>query len=326
MEKQKPLVVVTRKIPEAGLAVLHPLFELKVNPYDRALRKAELLKLVREADAILSLLTDKIDGEVLKAAGKNLKVVANYAVGFDNIDLAAARKQRVIVTNTPEVLTEAVAEHTFALIAAVARRIVESDKFVRAGRYEGWAPELLLGRELAGKTLGILGLGRIGGRVAEIGSSGYKMRVVYYDRGKKDRELDRKIGSQAVSIRKLLTSSDIVSLHVPLSRETHHMISKTELLSMKRTAILINTARGPVIDETALAWALKNKVIWGAGLDVFEFEPQVTSELKKLENIVMTPHTASATEEARSTMAKLAAQNIVAVLSGKSPLTPVKSL
>ncbi len=320
---KKSLVVVTRKIPEAGLALLRSHFELKVSPVDRVLKKSQLLKFVKGADAILSLLTDKIDEAVFRAAGKNLKIVANYAVGFDNIDLAAAKKHRVAVTNTPGVLTEAVAEHTFALLMSVARRIVESDKFMRRGKYKGWAPELLLGRELEGKTLGILGLGRIGSRVARIAAMGYKMKVIYYDRGKKDRRLDQMIGSQAASIRKILTSSDIISLHVPLSRETHHMISKTELLSMKRTAILINTARGPIVDEKALVWALKNGTIWGAGLDVFEFEPEVTGELKKLENVVLTPHTASATLEARSAMAELAASNIVAVLQGKTPLTPV---
>lgn len=324
MTKTKPLVAVTRKIPAAGLKLLEEHFLLKINPHFRFLKSAELAKLVHGAAGILCLLTDRIDAKILDAAGKDLKIVANYAVGFDNIDLAAAKKRKVVVTNTPGVLTEAVAEHTFALLMAVARRIAESDKFVRAGKYKGWEPELLLGPQLEGKVLGILGLGRIGSRVAEIGALGYKMNVVYYDRGKKDRELDRSLGSRAVTIRKLLTSSDFVSLHVPLTRETHHLIGRRELESMKRSSILINTSRGPVVDEQALAWALKNKIIWGAGIDVFEFEPKVTPALKKLDNIIMTPHTASATHEARDAMAVIAARNIIEVLGGKRPLSPVQ--
>lgn len=308
----KPLVVVTHKIPEAGLKLLLQRFNVRINP-----------KNFKGAEAILSLLTDKIDGKVMAAAGKQLKIIANYAVGFDNIDLAAAKKRKIVVTNTPNVLTEAVAEHAFALLMAVSRRIAESDKFVRAGKFKAWEPELLLGRELAGKTLGILGLGRIGSRVAEIGALGYGMKVIYYDRGKRNRELDKKIGAQTASVRKILTSADFISLHVPLTRETHHLIGRQELASMKKTAVLINTSRGPVVDERALAWALKNHVIWGAGIDVFEFEPKITPQLKKLPNIIMTPHTASATQEARDAMAVLAAQNIIAVLDGKVPLTPV---
>lgn len=324
MAKEKPLVVVTRKIPEAGLALFDDRYEVKINPRDAVLSARDLQRLVRGADAILALLTDKIDAGVFEAAGRDLKIVANYAVGFDNIDLAAAKKRKVVVTNTPGVLSEAVAEHAFALMIAAARRIPESDTFTRSGKYQGWAPELLLGRELAGKTLGILGLGRIGTRVAEIGAKGFGMKVIYYDQGKQNRELDRTIGSEAVTIRKILTASDFISLHVPLTRDTHHLLGKTEFESMKRTAVLINTSRGPVVDEKALAAALKNKVIWAAGIDVFEFEPEITPALLKLPNIVMTPHTASATEEARNAMAELAAKNIIAVLSGKAAITPVK--
>ncbi len=321
---KKSLVVVTRKIPEAGLDLLKDKFELRIGPGDRVLKKNELLKMVKGADAVLALLTDRIDGSVLAATGKQLKIVANYAVGFDNIDLKAAASRKVVITNTPGVLTEAVAEHAFALMMAVARRIVESDKFTRAGKYKGWEPELLVGPELQGKTLGILGLGRIGSRVAEIGSLGYKMKVIYFDRGTANRELDKQIGSSAGSIRKILTASDFISLHVPLTKKTRHLIGRSELQTMKKTAILINTSRGPVVDEKALAWALKNKIIFGAGIDVFEFEPDITPELKKLDNIIMTPHTASATQEARDAMAVLAAQNIIAVLEGRAPLNPVK--
>lgn len=319
----KPLVVITRKIPDAGLKLLEGKFDLRVSPQDRVLKSEELKKLVKGASGIIALLTDKIDGRVLDAGGPQLKIVANLAVGYDNVDLAAAKKRKVIVTNTPGVLTEAVAEHTFALLSAVARRIVESDKFTRAGRFEGWEPELLLGPQLEGKTLGILGLGRIGSRVAEIGASGYKMKVIYYDNGHRNKELDGRLGAEAVSIRKILTASDVVSLHVPLTRETRHLIGQREMESMKKTAILINTARGPVVDEKALAWALQKKVIWGAGIDVFEFEPKITPALLKLDNIVMTPHTASATTEARNAMAELAAKNVIAVLAGRPVLNPV---
>lgn len=321
----KPLVVVTRKIPEAGLNLLREAgLRLKINPQSRVLDQKQLSRLVKGADAILSLLTDKIDLSVLEAAGKNLKIVANFAVGFDNIDLTSAKKRKVIVTNTPDVLTEAVAEHTFALLMAVTRRIPESDKFVRARKYRGWEPELFLGRQLYGKTLGILGLGRIGTRVAEIAAAGFGMKVIYYDRGRQNRELDKRIGSRAASMRQILRTSDFVTAHVPLTAQTRHLIGERELASMKKTAILINTARGPVVDEQALAGALKTGVIWGAGIDVFEFEPKITKALLSLPNIVMTPHTASATHEAREAMAQLCAKNILAVLSGRPPLTPVK--
>ena len=324
MTQAKPIVAITNKIPDAGIKFLEAKFELKIGPTDRTLKSAELLSFVKGASAILPLLGNKIDGRVMDAAGKQLKIVANYAVGYDNIDLAAAKKRRIIITNTPGVLTEAVAEHAFALLTAVARRIVESDKFLRAGKYKSWMPELLLGPQLRGKTLGIIGLGRIGSRVAEIGALGYDMRVIYFDRGKKNRELDKKIGSEAASLRKILTASDFISLHVPLTPQTRHLIGKVELETMKKTAILINTSRGPVVNEQALAQALQHKVIWGAGLDVFEFEPRFTPALKKLDNVVMTPHTASATHEARDAMAVLAAKNIIAVLAGQAPLTEIK--
>src|SRR3989338_2210319 len=285
MNETKPIVAVTRKIPDAGLKLFGDRYTVRV--------------------------------------GNKLKIVANYAVGFDNIDLAAAKKRKITVTNTPAVLTEAVAEHAIALALGVARRLAESDQFLRGGQYHGWEPELLLGPELRGKTFGIVGLGRIGSRVAEIAALGLQMKVVYYDRGNRDRQLEQKTGAEAVTVRKLLTAADVISLHVPLTPQTRHLIGKAELESMKPTAILINTSRGPVVDEKALAVALRNQTIWGAGIDVFEFEPEVTAELLKLKNIIMTPHTASATREARDAMAELAANNVIAVLEGKAPLTPV---
>ncbi|OGE84439.1 MAG: hypothetical protein A2846_02650 [Candidatus Doudnabacteria bacterium RIFCSPHIGHO2_01_FULL_49_9] len=320
----KQIVAVTRKIPEAGLKLLEDKFDLRVSNVSRPLSAPELKKFVQGASGVLALLTDKIDGEVLAAAGKQLRIVANFAVGYDNIDLPAAKKKKIVITNTPGVLTGAVAEHAIALMMSVARRVVESDKFTRAGRYEGWEPELLLGPELAGKTLGIMGLGRIGSRVAEIAALGLGMKIIYYDNGNRNRDLEKKLGAVACTVRRVLTGADVISIHVPLVPATRHLVGKRELESMKSTAILINTSRGPVVDEKALADALKRKIIWGAGLDVFEFEPKITAELLKLDNVVMTPHTASATIEARNAMAILAAKNIIAVLGGRAPLTPVK--
>ena len=320
----KQIVAVTRKIPEAGLKLLEDKFDLRVSNVSRPLSAPELKKFVQGASGVLALLTDKIDGEVLAAAGKQLRIVANFAVGYDNIDLPAAKKKKIVITNTPGVLTGAVAEHAIALMMSVARRVVESDKFTRAGRYEGWEPELLLGPELAGKTLGIMGLGRIGSRVAEIAALGLGMKIIYYDNGNRNRDLEKKLGAVAGTVRRVLTGADVISIHVPLVPATRHLVGKRELESMKSTAILINTSRGPVVDEKALADALKRKIIWGAGLDVFEFEPKITAELLKLDNVVMTPHTASATIEARNAMAILAAKNIIAVLGGRAPLTPVK--
>ena len=320
----KPLVVVTRKIPEAGLKLLEARYQVKVFDRHGVVKPDELKKMVRGAHAILAELTDKIDESVFTAAGPQLKIVANYAVGYDNIDVAAAKKRKIVISNTPGVLTEAVAEHTIALMMAASRRVVESDKFTRAGLYEGWEPELLLGHEMQGKILGIMGLGRIGGRVAEIAARGFGMKIIYYDNGNSNKDMNTALGAEAVSVRKLLTSSDFISVHVPLTPQTKHLISKREFESMKKTAILVNTSRGAVLDEKALAYALSKKIIAGAGIDVFEFEPKITRELLKLENIVMTPHTASATIEARSAMSELAAKNIIAVLEGRAPVTPVK--
>lgn len=325
MGETKPLVAITCRVPESGLRLLEARYQIKRNPSEQPLPAAELARFVKGAHAILADLRDKIDARILDAAGKQLKIVANYAVGYDNIDLAAALRRKVAVTNTPGVLTEAVAEHVFALLAAVARRIVEADRFVRQGRFQGWEPDLFVGPQLGGKTLGVLGLGRIGTRVARLGALGYRMKIIYYDRGQKSRQLGAELGAEAVSLRRLLTASDILTLHVPLTPKTRHLIGRTELLSMKKTAILINTSRGPVVDEQALANALAGRVIFGAGIDVFEFEPKISARLLKLPNLVVTPHIASATAEARDQMAVLAAKNIISVLEGRLPLDPVQS-
>lgn len=318
-------VFVTRRIPDAGLAILENRndIELAVYPGDRAIGAKELRAGAKGATAILSILTDKIDAAVMDAAGPMLKIIANYAVGFDNVDLAAANERGIIVTNTPGVLTEAVAEHAFALMLAAAKRITEADRFVRAGKYKGWGPLLLLGTQLQGKTLGIVGLGRIGYLVAERASLGMGMHVVYYDI-KRDATFEEKFSAKFAPLEDLLRSADVVSLHVPLLPSTHHLIDAKKIAMMKKTAILVNTSRGPIVDERALVSALKQKRIAAAGLDVYEDEPRLAPGLAKLGNVVLTPHTASATLEARSAMAVLAAQSIADVLDGKTPQNIVR--
>lgn len=305
-------------------------YQVKVYAGEQIIPRDILLKNVKGASAILSLLTDKIDDEVLAAAGPQLKIVANYAVGFDNVDLEAAKRRGVIVTNTPhDKVIEAVAEHTFALIISLARRIAESDKFAKAEKYHGWSPTLLIGTGLPGKTIGIIGAGRIGASAAAMGVKGFGMKVVYSDM-KANPEIEKELGAKKVSMQKLLQVSDFVSLHVPLLPATRHLISTKELALMKPSAFLINTARGPVVDEKALLKALSAKKIAGAGLDVFECEPAIDCdirdqlELKRFANVIITPHTASATIESRQAMSEVAAKNIIAVLSGKKPLNPAK--
>jgi glyoxylate reductase len=317
-------VFVTRRIPEAGIKMLRDQgFEVEISDYDGVLPRPTLLEKVKGADAILSLLTDKIDGEVLDAAGPQLKIVANYAVGFDNLDVTAAKQRNIILTNTPEVLTESVAEHTIALIFAIAHRIVESDQFMRDGKYVGWAPMLFLGNDLVGKTLGLVGLGRIGAAVAKRMHDGFEMKIVYYD-VKRNEELEKQYHLEYRDLESLLKEADFVSIHVPLLESTRHLIGEPQLKMMKKTAYLINTSRGPVIDEKALVAALKSGEIKGAALDVYEEEPKMAPGLAELPNTVLTPHTASATEETRSAMSELAAKNIIAVLGGQPPLTPIK--
>lgn len=317
-------IFVTRKIPIAGIKLLkQKRYDVKISPHDRVLKKEEIIKMGRGSDALLCLLTDKIDKEVMDGIGPQLKIIANYAVGFDNIDLKAAKERKIMVTNTPGVLTETVAEHTIALLFAVTRRIVEADKFTRAGRYKGWEPLLFLGSDVAGKTLGIVGLGRIGGEISKRMNQGFGLKIIYHDvfRNKK---AEKELRIKYVSLKTLLKTADFISLHVPLLPQTRHLISTKELKMMKKTAYLINTSRGPVIDEKALVLALKNKWIKGAALDVFEFEPRLVQGLAKLDNIILTPHIASATEETRNKMAILAAQNIIASLSEKTPPNLIK--
>ncbi|KKQ90922.1 MAG: hypothetical protein UT16_C0028G0005 [Candidatus Azambacteria bacterium GW2011_GWA2_39_10] len=248
----------------------------------------------------------------------NQEVVANMAVGFDNIDAQEAKKRGIMITNTPGVLTDTVAEHTFSLMLSIAHRIPEADKFTRALKYQGWAPMLLLGSDLSGKILGVVGLGRIGSRVAHHGVKGFEMKVLYYDVNRNE-EFEKEFGAVYVSLDDLLKQSDFVSIHVPLLPATQHLINAEKLKLMKPTSYLINTSRGPIIDEAALAMALADKTIKGAALDVFEFEPKITPELLLLDNVILTPHIASATEETRSKMSVLAATNIIEALEGRIP-------
>ena len=322
-----PKVFITRKIPEAGTEKLKKAgYEVEVNPEDRVLKKEELISFLKRGkyDAVLVLLTDKLDAEVFEAAGKQCKIFANMAVGFDNVEVAAAKKVGIMVANTPGVLTDTVAEHTFALMLAIAHRIAEGDRFSRAGKYHGWEPMLLLGADVSRKTLGILGLGRIGSRVAHHAARGFDMKVLYYD-VKRNEDFEKEFSAQyRLAAEEVLREADFVSIHVPLLPSTHHLIDAKLLKMMKPTAYLINTSRGPVIDEKALAEALKKGVIKGAAIDVFENEPRIEPELLKLENVILTPHIASATQETRAKMAELAAENIILALAGQTPPNLIK--
>lgn len=287
------------------------------------------LRSIKGADAILCMLTERIDESVFKAAGPNLKVIAQNAVGFNNIDLHAAKKHGVTITNTPGVLSRAVAEHTIALMMAISKRIVEADRYTRAGKYKSWAPLMMLTTELSGKTLGLVGGGRIGSAVARFARNGLDMKILYTD-VVKNKHLEKEVGAKKVSLLNLCKKSDVVSVHVPLLKSTKYLIDTAELSAMKQTAFLINTARGPIVREKALLKALKKKSIAGAALDVFECEPLIDCdikdhlELRKMENVIITPHIASAAKETRDEMAMIAAKNIIAVLSGKKPLNPVQ--
>ena len=317
-----PKIFVTRKIPEAGIRKLKEAgYEVEVNPEDKVLSKDELVSYLKTGkyDAVLALLTDKLDADVFQAAKGSVKIFANMAVGFDNVDVEASKKAGIMVSNTPGVLTDTVAEHTFALMLAIAHRVAEADRFTRAGKYHGWEPMMLLGSDLSYKTIGILGLGRIGSRVAYHAVKGFNAKAVYYDVNRNE-EFEKEFSAEFCRTpEEVLKKADFVSIHVPLLPATHHLINAEKLKMMKPTAYLINTSRGPVIDEKALAEALQNKIIKGAAIDVFENEPAIEPALLKLDNIILTPHIASATEATRDKMAELAAENIISALSGKEP-------
>ncbi len=303
--------MIARYLPEAGSALLAEHFDVDEGGADR----------LAGADALVADPTVRVDGELLDAAGTSLKVVANFAVGYDNIDVDACRERGVVVTNTPDVLTNATAELALALMLAAARRLGEGERIVRAGEWTGWEPGQLLGRELSGSVVGIVGLGRIGSRVAEL-LRGFDVTLLCTSRSPHP-ELESRLGAERVPLEGLLARSDFVTLHVPLSPETSHLIDDAALDRMKPGAVLVNTSRGGLVDTTALARALRDGRLFAAGLDVYEQEPDVPSELLALENVVLSPHMGSATSRARDGMAVLVAKNVIAVLEEREPLTPV---
>ena len=319
-----PSVYITSVIPKECMQMLQSKgFDVQVNGQNRDLTKKELVDVFSKYDAIITLMTDRIDKDVLSAASKKLKAVANYAVGYDNIDLNFAAKKNITICNTPGVASEAVAEHTFLLIFACAKRLIEADKFVRLGKYQRWDPMSFLSNQIWGKTIGIIGLGKIGTFVAQIAYGGLRMKILYFDSSRSE---DFELLTEATycSVDKILKESDIITLHVPLTVKTRHLISKKEFKIMKNTAILINTARGAIVNEEDLIWALKNKEIAAAGLDVFENEPHIAHDLTILDNVVLTPHIASATVETRISMAKITAQNVIDIFEEKEPFGLVK--
>jgi glyoxylate reductase len=315
-------VLVTRPLPDPGATPLVEAgLDVEQHTVDAPLPAGELATLVAGKDALLCMLSDRIDGALLDAAGPSLRVVANFAVGFDNIDVPAATARGVLVTNTPDVLTDATADLAWTLLMAAARRVIEGDTLVRQGRWVGWTPTQLLGAPVAGRTLGIFGMGKIGRAVATR-ASGFGMRVVYHNRSR-DPEAERSVGASYVTLDELLAESDFLSLHAPLNEASRHVIDAAALAKMRPTAILVNTARGPLIDERALVEALRDGTIAAAGLDVFEAEPTLAPGLTELDNVVLLPHLGSATTDARAAMAQLCCDNILAVLDGRRPVTPL---
>lgn len=311
-----PRAFITRRIPEEGLGMLRSRVTVTMNEEDRVLSKEEIIDGVRECQGLLCLLTDGIDSDVMDAG--DLRVISNYAVGFDNIDIDAANQRGIAVTNTPVPgLAETPADFTFALILGLARRICEGDRMTREGRFRGWAPMLLLGPDVHGKTIGVVGAGRIGTAVARR-ARGFDMRVLYSDVSR-NREIETKLEASRVTLDHLLAESDFVTLHVPLTPETRHLIGEEELVKMKGTALLVNTSRGPIVNETALAEALEAGEIAGAALDVYENEPVVHPDLLTRENVLLLPHMASASLETRTQMAVAAAQNLLDGLEGRTP-------
>ena len=309
---EKPRVLITRRLALAPDSVLGAGIEIDQHDSEEALERRELLRRVREVSALLAVLGDRVDRELLDAAPR-LRIVANHAVGYDNVDVPACTARGVWVTNTPDVLTDATADLTWALILALARRVREGERLLRAGEFRGWAPTMLLGRELRGQTLGVLGYGRIGRAVARR-AEGFGMRVLFTSRG------------GGVPFDELLQDSDVLSIHCPLNAQTRHLIGAAELLRMKRGAMLVNTARGPIVDEAALVAALESGYLGGAGLDVFENEPAVHPGLLNRDDVVLLPHLGSATQETRQSMARIALEQVERVLRGERPTTAVNEV
>ncbi len=311
----KPKIFVTRSIPKPGLDRLEEVFEVHIHASDKAIERNALLEAVQNVDALLCLLTDSIDKELIDAAGR-LKCVSNFAVGYNNVDVAYASAKNIVVCNTPGVLTESTADLAWALLMACARRVVEADRYLRDGLFTGWEPLLFLGNDVFGKTLGIIGMGRIGQAVARR-AEGFGMKILWH--GPRPEREDLPAAYQWTDLQTLCQKSDYISIHAPLTSENHHLLGEKELAWMKASAILINTARGPIVDELALIKALQNREIAAAGLDVFEQEPAVPQALMDLPNVVLLPHIGSASIETRNKMALMAAENASAVIQGKEP-------
>lgn len=310
-------VFITRPIFDETIAMLSEQTEVRANMEDRILSKSELIENLKGADGTITLVTDRIDVEVLERAHR-LKIVANFGVGYNNVDVDAATRTGVIVTNTPGVLTETTADLAWSLMMAAARRIAEGDRYVRAGKFKFWGPKVMLGHDIFGKTLGIIGLGRIGRAMAKRGR-GFDMKVLFYKAAPLPDADCRELGVERVALEDIYRRSDFITLHVPLVTETHHMLNDRAFSLMKPNAIVVNTSRGPVIDEMALVRALKSRRIAGAALDVFEHEPQIEPELFEMENVVLAPHVGSASRETRLKMSTIAAENLMAALKGEKP-------
>jgi glyoxylate reductase len=316
-KKMKPKVLVTHRMLPEAIVYLNKHVDFEVGTQEPVLKKEELIEKVQDKVGLLPLLTASIDKDVMDAAPQ-LKIIANCAVGYDNIDIKYARKKGIMVTNTPGVLTETTADLSWALILAVARKIPQADSFARAKKYLGWELDLFLGKEIAGKCLGIIGMGRIGKAMARR-ALGFEMKVIYTDPKELPEEERKKYSASCVPLDELLQKADIVTIHTTLNPQTHHLLAREKLRLMKRDAILVNVSRGPVVDEVALAEALEEGQIWAAGLDVYEREPEIEERLFSLENVVLLPHIGSATYETRLKMAIMAAKNLVQGLSGQKP-------
>jgi glyoxylate reductase len=311
-------VFITRLIPQNGIDILKKKgYEVKVYNKKQQISQNEIIKNACNADAIITMLTDKIDDYVISRLPK-LKIISNFAVGYNNIDIESASKHNIMIANTPGVLTEATADTAFALLISAGRRIIESDRFMREGKFKGWEPMLLLGTEMRGKTAGIIGAGRIGTAFAKR-CLGFGMKIIYFSRSK-NREFEKTLNAKKVTLNKLLEEADFISIHVPLNQNTFHLLGKKELSRMKQTVVLVNTARGEIVDEKELIKLLKSKRIFAAGFDVYEGEPRVDKELFKLNNVVLLPHIGSATLETRSKIAEMASLNVVNTFVKKRPI------
>lgn len=315
MKSLRHKIYITKQIPDTGIDLLRQKgYKITVRKKKTIITRQELLRATKNVDALLCMLTDPVNKNVIKAM-QNCNVISTYAVGYNNIDVATATEKGITVTNTPGVLTDATADIAFGLLLATARHFIAGDKMTKEGKFIGWDPMLLLGKPVAGKTIGIIGAGRIGGAMAER-TAGFGMKIIYYSRTRKP-ELEKKFNASKVGLRSLLKQSDFVSLHCPLTPKTYHLLGEKELKQMKSSAVLINTARGEVVDEKALARALRRKEVFAAGLDVYEREPKVERSLLSLPNVVLLPHLGSGTDETRDKMARIAARNIIGVLEGQ---------